>query len=176
MWGSRPLLTVWQLIDQFYTLQRLHTFTTVRVKVLTNFEPNHACADQAQYHTSEVWLHRNAMKPLQRHAKAPTTHDIYSSGWTITLPSGQHLSKGCYPKRTRLYTCNPELPVFLSDKATSTITHLIKLAMLEPYGLWLHNFLGWFSMFRLNHMILLLTISTHIYISPKLSWSTFIIL
>jgi hypothetical protein len=82
-------------------------------------------ADQASYHTSEVWLHRDATKPLQRHAKAPTTHDSYSSGRTITLPSGQHLSKGCYPKRTRLYPCNPKPPVFLSDKVTSTIAHLI---------------------------------------------------
>ena len=24
------------------------------------------CADQAQYHTSEVWLHRDATRPLQR--------------------------------------------------------------------------------------------------------------
>jgi hypothetical protein len=65
------------------------------------------------------------MKPLQRHAKAPITHDSYSSGRTITLPSGQHLSKGCYPKRTGLYPCNPEPPVFLSDKVISTIAHLI---------------------------------------------------
>jgi hypothetical protein len=26
--------------------------------------------------------------------------------------------------------------------------------MPEPYGLWLYYFLGWFSMFRLNQMIL----------------------
>jgi hypothetical protein len=105
--------------------QRLHTFTTVRVKVLKNFESNHACANQAQYHTSEVWLHSDAMKPLQRYAKAPTTHDGYSSGRTITLHSGHHLSKGCYPKRTGLYPCNPKPPVFLSDKVTSTVADLI---------------------------------------------------
>jgi hypothetical protein len=58
----------------------MHTFTTVRVKVSKNFEPNHACADQEQYHTSEVWLHRDATKPLQRYAKAPTTHDITAQG------------------------------------------------------------------------------------------------
>jgi hypothetical protein len=114
-----------RLIDQFYTLQRLYTFTIARVKISKNFEPNHACDDQAQYHTYEVWLHRDATKPLQRYAKAPTTHDSYSSGRTITLPSGHHLSKGCYPKRTGLYPCNPEPPVFLSDKITSTIAHLI---------------------------------------------------
>jgi hypothetical protein len=39
------------------------------------------------------------------------------------------------------------------------------LAKPEPYGLWLHCFHVWFSMFRLNHMILLFTISTHIYIT-----------
>jgi hypothetical protein len=33
------------------------------------------------------------------------------------------------------------------------------LAKPEPYGLWLHCFPGWFSMFRLKHMILLLIIS-----------------
>jgi hypothetical protein len=124
MWGSRPVLTVSTADRSVLTLQRLYTFTTARVKVPKNFEPNHACGDQAQYHTSEVWLHRDATKPLQRHAKAPTTHDNYSSWRTIT-PSGQHLSKGCYPKRTGLYPCNPEPPVFLLDKVTNTITHLI---------------------------------------------------
>jgi hypothetical protein len=114
-----------RLIDQFYTLQRLYTFTTARVKVPKNFEPNHTCVDQAQYHTSKVWLHMDATKTLQRYAKAPTTHDSYSSGGTITLPSVQHLTKGCYPKRTGLYPCNPETPVFLLDKVTSTIAHLI---------------------------------------------------
>jgi hypothetical protein len=125
MWGSRPLLTVSTADRSVFTLQRLHTFPTVRVKVPKNFELNHACADQAQYHTSELWLHRDSTKSLQRYAKAPTTHDSYSSGRTITLPNGQHLSKGCYPKRTGLYPCNPEPPVFLSDKVTNTIADLI---------------------------------------------------
>ena len=34
-------------------------------KSLKNFKPNHACAGQAQYHTFEVWLHRDATRPLQ---------------------------------------------------------------------------------------------------------------
>jgi hypothetical protein len=49
--------------------------------------------------------------------KAPITHDSYSSGRTITLPSGQHLSKVYYSKRVGLYPCNPKPPLFLSDKA-----------------------------------------------------------
>jgi hypothetical protein len=109
-----------------------------------------------------VWLHRDAMKPLQRYAKAPTTHDNYNSGRTITLPSGQHLSKGCYPKRTGLCPCNPEPPVFLSDKVTSTIAHLINWLSQSHMDCGCTVFSGWFSMFWLNHMILLLTISiTH---------------
>jgi hypothetical protein len=125
MWGSRPLLTVSTADRLVLTLPRLYTFTTAQVKVPKNFEPNHACVDQTQYHTSEVWLHREAMKPLRRYAKAPPTHDSYSSGRTITIPGGQHLSKGSYPKRTGLYPCNPEPPFVPSDKVTSTITHLI---------------------------------------------------
>jgi hypothetical protein len=40
----------------------------------------------------------------------------YISGRTITLPNGQHLSKGCYPRRTGLYPCNPDSPLLLSKK------------------------------------------------------------
>jgi hypothetical protein len=36
---------------------------------------------------------------------------------TITLPSGQHLSKDYYPKRIGLYPYNPKTHVFLSDRA-----------------------------------------------------------
>ena len=133
MWGSRPLLTVSTADRSVLTLQRLYTFTTARVKVPKNFEPNHACADQAQYHTSEVWLHRDATKPLQRYAKAPTTHDSYSSGRTITLPSGQHLSKGCYPKRTGLYPFNSgplySFRIRLSDNSTHLINWLCQSHM-----------------------------------------------
>ena len=52
MWGSEPLLTVSTADISVFTLQRLHTFTTSRVKVPKNFKPNHARADQVQYHTS----------------------------------------------------------------------------------------------------------------------------
>jgi hypothetical protein len=108
-----------------FTLSEVAHFHHSSRKSWVVHEPNHTCADQAQYHTFKVWLHRDATKPLPRYAKAPATHDSYSSGQTITLPSGQHLSKGCYPKRTELYPCNPEPPVFLSDKVINTITHLI---------------------------------------------------
>jgi hypothetical protein len=33
-------------------------------KSLENFAPNHACAGQAQYHTTEVWWHRDPTRPL----------------------------------------------------------------------------------------------------------------
>ena len=65
MWESKTLLTVSTANRLVLTLQRLYTFTTIRVKVLKNFEPNHACANQAQYHTSEVWFHRDTMRPFQ---------------------------------------------------------------------------------------------------------------
>jgi hypothetical protein len=125
MWGSRPLLTVstadWLVLHSAEVAHFHHSSRRSFEEIWTN----HACANQAQNHTSEVWLHRDATRPLQRYAKAPTTHDSYSSGRTITLPCGQHLSKDCDPKRIELYPCNPEPPVFLSDKVTSTIAHLI---------------------------------------------------
>ena len=39
--GSKPLLTVSTANRLVLTLQRLYTFTTIRIKVLKNFEPNH---------------------------------------------------------------------------------------------------------------------------------------
>jgi hypothetical protein len=125
MWGSRTLLTV-STADRsvLHSAEVAHFQNSSRKSSEELWTQLRMCW-QAQYHTSEVWLHRDAMKPLQRYAKAPTTHDSYSSWRTITLPNGQRLSKGCYPKRTGLYPCNPEPPVFLSDKVTSTIAHLI---------------------------------------------------
>jgi hypothetical protein len=110
-------LTVSTADQSVFTLQRLYTLPTVRV-------PHVPRVDQTLKHFRGEWLgvHYEAFRKI---CKRPTTHDSYSSGRTITLPGGQHLSKGCYPKRIRLYPCNPEPPVFLSDKATSTIAHLI---------------------------------------------------
>jgi hypothetical protein len=105
--GSRPLLTV-STADRsvLHSAEVAHFHHSSR-KSSEELRTQPRMCWSAQYHTSEVWLHRDAMKPLQRYAQAPTTHDSYSSGRTITLPSGQHLSKGCYPKRTGLYPCNP---------------------------------------------------------------------
>jgi hypothetical protein len=116
MWGSRPLLTVSTTDRSALTLQRLYTFTTARVKVPKNFEPNHACADQAQYQTTEVWLHRDATKPLQRYAEDQQPATVTAAERTITLPSGQYLSKGCgqEDQAIPLKLCPPML---LSDKA-----------------------------------------------------------
>jgi hypothetical protein len=94
------------------------------------------------------------MKPLQRYAKAPTTHDSYSSGWTITLPNGQHFSKGCYPKRTGLYPRNPKPPVFLSDRITSIIADLINWLSQSHVDSGCTVFLGGSLCSDLNYMIL----------------------
>jgi hypothetical protein len=121
-------LTVSTLTDQFYILQMLYTFSTTRVKASKNFEPNHACADQAQYHTTKVWLHRDATKPLQIYAEDQQPTTVTAAERTITLPSGQHLSKGCYPKRTGLYPFNSgplcSFRIRLSDNSTHLINWL----------------------------------------------------
>ena len=54
MCGSKPLITMSTTDISVFTLQRLYTFTTIRVKVPENFEPKHECADLAEYHTSDV--------------------------------------------------------------------------------------------------------------------------
>jgi hypothetical protein len=100
--------------------------------------------------TSKVSGQGLTMKPLQRKEEKPTACDSYSSGRTITLPNGQHLSKGCYPRRTGLYPCNPEPPVPLSEKGYQLTHSPNYLAKPEPCGLWLYCCLGWFSMFHLN--------------------------
>jgi hypothetical protein len=46
------------------------------------------------------------MKPLQRNAENQQPATVTAAERTITLPSGQHLSKGCYTKRTGLYPFN----------------------------------------------------------------------
>jgi hypothetical protein len=69
--------------------------------------------------TSKVSGYGSTTKPLQRKAEKPTACDRNSSGRTITLPNGQHLSNGGYPRRTGLYPYNPESPVPLSEKRLS---------------------------------------------------------
>jgi hypothetical protein len=110
-------LTVSTADRSVFTLQRLYTLPTVRV-------PHVAQVCKALKHFRGEWpgVHYEAFTKI---CKRPTTHDSYSSVRTITLHSGQHHSKGCYPKRTGIYPCNTEPPVFLSEKVTSTITHLI---------------------------------------------------
>jgi hypothetical protein len=67
MWGSRLLLTVgtpnWLVLN---TLQRLYIFTHKTRKNPEEFWTQPHDADQASYHTAEVWLHRDATGPLQR--------------------------------------------------------------------------------------------------------------
>jgi hypothetical protein len=107
------------------TLQRLYTLPTVRVKVPKNFEPNHTCVDQTQYHTTEVWLHRDATKPLQRYAEDQQPATVTAAEQIITLPSGQHLSKGFYPTRTGLYSFNSGPLCSFRIRLTDNSTHLI---------------------------------------------------
>jgi hypothetical protein len=99
-----------------FTLCRgLHTLPTARVKVSKNFGPNYVML--ARHHTTLlrcdcIGMLRSLYKGMQ---KTNNLHS-YGSGRTITLPSGQHLSKGRYPKRTELYPCNPHPPLLLSEK------------------------------------------------------------
>jgi hypothetical protein len=67
MWGSRPLLTV-STANRLVlnTLQRLYIFTDKSRKKPEEFWTQPRDADQASYHTAEVWLHRDATRPLQR--------------------------------------------------------------------------------------------------------------
>jgi hypothetical protein len=93
----------------------LHTVPTVRIKVLKNFQPNHAML--AKHHTT---LPRcdciGALRSLYKGMQNTNDPHSYGLGRTITLPNGQHLSKGCYPRRTGLYPCNPDPPPLLSEK------------------------------------------------------------
>jgi hypothetical protein len=66
MWGSRPLLTM-STANRFV----LHSAEVVHFhhKSCKNSEElwTQPCdAGQASYHTTDVWLHRDAMKPLKR--------------------------------------------------------------------------------------------------------------
>jgi transposase len=115
-----------------FTLYRgWHALPTACVKAPKNFKPNHAML--AKHHTTlsrrdcigTLWsLYKGMQKTNDPHS--------YGSGRTKTLPSGQHLSKGCYPKRTGLYPCNPDPPLLLLERATSTITRLINWLRSEP--------------------------------------------
>jgi hypothetical protein len=126
-----------------FTLCRgLHTLPTVRVKVLKNFEPNHVML--IRHHTTLprcdcIGTLRSLYKGMQK------TNDLHSyrSGRTITLPSGQHLSKGCYTKRTGLYPCNLDPPLLLSEKGHQINAHLIHWLRSEPCNTVVaHVFLG----------------------------------
>jgi hypothetical protein len=134
-----------------FTLCRgLHTLPTARVKVPKNFGPNHAML--VRHHTTLprcdcIGTLRSFYKGMQK------TNDPHSYGsWrTITLPSGQHLSKGCYPKSTKLYPWNPDLPLLLLEKGHH-INRIPKVRAIWHCGC--TCFLWWFSIFLLNHMIL----------------------
>jgi hypothetical protein len=108
-----------------FTLCRgLHTLPTTRIKALKNFKPNHAML--AKHHTTlprcdcigTLW---SLYKDMQ---KTNNPHN-YGSGRTITLPSDQHLSKGCYPKGPGYTHATPIPLCSFRKRATSTITHLI---------------------------------------------------
>jgi hypothetical protein len=128
MWGSRPLLTV-STADRsvLHSAEVVHFHHSSRKSSEELWTP--PCdADQASYHTPEVWLHRDATKPLQRYAEDQQPATVTATEWTITLSSGQHLSKGCYPKRTGLYSFNSgplcSFRIRLSDNSTHLINWL----------------------------------------------------
>jgi hypothetical protein len=123
MWGSKPLKTMSTVGQLVYTLQRLYTLPTTRVKVL-NFEPNHAMS--AKHHTTLPRCECISMiQSLYKGMQKTNNPHSYRLGWTITLSSGQHLSKGCCPKRIGLYPCDSDPSLLLSDKVICSITHLI---------------------------------------------------
>jgi hypothetical protein len=123
-----------------FTLCRgLHTSPTACVKVPKNFGPNHAML--ARHHTTLprcdcIGTRRSLYKDMQ---KTNNLHS-YRSGRTITLPSGQHLSKGWgsgYTPVTRIPLCS------FRTRAIRSITHLINWLRSEPYDTVVaHVFLG----------------------------------
>jgi hypothetical protein len=125
MRGSRPLLTVStadrSVLHSAEVVHFHHSSCKSSEELWT--QPHMCWSDTIPHFQGVAAQGRN--EAFTKICKRPTTHDSYSSRRTITLPSGQHLSKACYPKRTRLYPCKPKPPVFLSDKVTSTIAHLI---------------------------------------------------
>jgi hypothetical protein len=125
MWGSRPLLTV--SMDDRSVLHSTEVVHFHHSSCKSSEEPwtqPRICWPDTIPHFRGVIAY-GRYEAFTKICKRPTTHDSYRSKRTITLPSGQHLSKGCYTKIIGLYPCNPEPPVFLSDMVTSTITHLI---------------------------------------------------
>ena len=67
MWESKPLLTVSTAdISVLHSAEVVHFHHNSRKSFEKFWTQPRICADQAQYHTSEVWLHRDAMRPLQR--------------------------------------------------------------------------------------------------------------
>ena len=91
-----------------FTLQRLYTFTTIRVKVPKNFESNH----------TYVLIRHNTTLPMCD--CIGTLRGLYKYFLTNDNPlrfqatiDGQLLSKGRYPKRTEIYP-NDAAPLALS--------------------------------------------------------------
>ena len=48
-------------------------------------------ADQASYHTAEVWLHRDATRPLQSFPNSVATHKVTSQTVAYEVPQQYHL-------------------------------------------------------------------------------------
>ena len=73
------------------------------------------CADQAQYHTSEVWLHRDATRPLQRF---PNLYYLlrFQAAMVITIPNEEDALTKTYIHTSRgpSYTPSTHSPFALS--------------------------------------------------------------
>ena len=66
MRGSKPLITASTTdILVLHSAEIVH-FTHKSRKSSEELWTQSRCADQAQYYTFEVWLHRDATRPLQR--------------------------------------------------------------------------------------------------------------
>jgi hypothetical protein len=81
---------------------------TVRVKAPKNFKPNHAML--AKHHTTLLRCDCiGTLRSLYKGMQKTNDPHSYGSGQTMTLPSGQHLSKGC-GQEDRAIPLQPESP------------------------------------------------------------------
>ena len=155
MWGSKPLVTVSTAdISVLHSAKVVHFHHNSR-KSSEELCTQPRCVDQAQYHTSEVWLHRDATRPLQRFPNLHWSAKV-SGRVVITLPNEEDaLTKTyIYTSRGPSYTPSTHSPLTLLVRPLQTRVSNYSAKTRAMWSLWLYYFPGWFSMFQLNHMIL----------------------
>jgi hypothetical protein len=116
-------LTVSTADRSVLTLQRLYTFTTARVKVLKNFEPNHAML--AKHHTTLLRCDCiGTLQSLYKGMQKTTTHIVTVAERTITPLVDNTLGKAA-AKRTDLYPFNFDPLCSFRIRLSESSTHLI---------------------------------------------------